>query len=55
MLAELEPLYVVDLSCDEEVVPFYERIGFAPYQSMIRRDRSALESRASVVGPDTPK
>jgi len=43
VLAELGPRYMVDLVCDEDVVPFYERLGFTPYRAMVRRDRSAIE------------
>jgi len=49
ILAELEPRYMVDLVCDEDVVPFYERLGLTPYRAMIRRDRTALRRNA----PDT--
>ena len=42
ILAELEPRYMVDLVCDEDVVPFYQRLGLTPYRAMIRRDRAAL-------------
>jgi ribosomal protein S18 acetylase RimI-like enzyme len=45
VLAELEPRYMVDLVCDEDVVPFYQRLGLVPYGAMIRRDRSALAAR----------
>ncbi len=27
VLAQLDDLYMVDLACDEELVPFYERVG----------------------------
>jgi GNAT superfamily N-acetyltransferase len=27
LLAELDGLYMVDLACDEELVPFYDRLG----------------------------
>ena len=48
VLAELDPRYMVDLVCDEDLVPFYERLGFTPYRGMLRRDRSAIErSRGS--------
>ena len=43
ILAALAPRYMVDLVCDEELVPFYERLGLVPYRAMIRRDRSALQ------------
>ncbi len=42
ILAALEPRYMVDLVCDEDIVPFYERLGFMPYRAMIRRDRAAI-------------
>ena len=42
VLAELAPRYMVDLVCDEDVVPFYERLGLQPHRAMIRRDRAAL-------------
>ena len=44
ILDALESRYMVDLVCDEDVVPFYERLGFAPYRAMIRRDRVAIMS-----------
>ena len=44
VLAGLEPRYMVDLVCDEDVVPFYERLGFSPYRAMIRRDRTAIDA-----------
>jgi GNAT superfamily N-acetyltransferase len=48
VLAELDPRYMVDLVCDEDLVPFYARLGFMPYRGMLRRDRSAIErSRGS--------
>ena len=42
LLEALGPRYMVDLVCDEDVVPFYERLGFTPYRAMIRRDRVAI-------------
>ena len=42
VLAALGPRYMVDLVCDDALVPFYERLGLVPYRAMIRRDRSAL-------------
>jgi GNAT superfamily N-acetyltransferase len=42
ILAGLEPRYMIDLVCDEDVVPFYERLGLQPYTAMIRRDRTAI-------------
>ena len=42
VLTALEPRYMVDLVCEEDVVPFYERLGLTPYRAMIRRDRAAI-------------
>ena len=56
ILDALGPRYMVDLVCDEDVVPFYERLGFAPYRAMIRRDRVAIMSgpgrNPAEAGPD---
>ena len=30
MLGTLDGLYAVDVVCDEDVMPFYERLGFVP-------------------------
>ena len=38
VLAELEGLYMVDLMCDPELQPFYERFGLTPLSGMgVRR------------------
>jgi ribosomal protein S18 acetylase RimI-like enzyme len=43
LLAELEGLYMVDLSCDEDVVGFYERLGLQRWDAgMGVRNRGAL-------------
>ena len=43
VLARLEGLYMVDLACDEELVPFYERLGLMRVGvAMGIRNRSAL-------------
>lgn len=42
MLARLRDRYMVDLVCDEDVVPFYERLGLAPYRAMIVRRHEVL-------------
>lgn len=41
LLARLEPLYMIDLVCDPELQPYYERVGMQRAQAMIRRDRAA--------------
>lgn len=52
ILAELEPRYMVDLVCDEDLVPFYARLDFRPYRAMIRRDRTAIMTAAGRFGRD---
>ena len=43
MLAQLGDLYMVDLACDEELVPFYERLGLQRVGAAVgRRNRAAL-------------
>ncbi len=43
MLAELEPFYMVDLVCDPELEPFYERFEMMPLSGMGLRRRRLLE------------
>ena len=47
VLDALGPRYMVDLVCDDDVVPFYERLGLSRYGAMIRRDRGAIMSASS--------
>lgn len=43
LLARLGDLYMIDLSCDEDVVPFYERLGLQRWDAgMGIRNRDAL-------------
>ena len=49
VLDALRDRYMVDLVCDEELVPFYERFGLAPYRAMIVRRRDAI---AALAGDD---
>ena len=37
MLDQLEPLYMIDLCCDDEMMPFYDRFGFTRGRSMLKR------------------
>ena len=37
LLAQLGGLYAVDLSCDDELAPYYERLGFTRGVAMVRR------------------
>jgi ribosomal protein S18 acetylase RimI-like enzyme len=43
-LARLEGLYMIDLSCDEELVPFYRRFGMEAMGAMGIRRPSAIPS-----------
>lgn len=42
MLAELDGRYMVDLTCDPELVPFYQRLGLTHHDAMIRRRPEAI-------------
>ncbi len=48
MLARLRQLYMVDLICDEDVQPFYERLGMRRYTGMLVRNYDRQSSEASV-------
>jgi ribosomal protein S18 acetylase RimI-like enzyme len=45
MLARLRGLYMIDLTCDPDVQPFYARLGMRPSTGMLVRnyDRQACE------------
>lgn len=38
MLKRLERFYSIDLMCDPDVQPFYERLGLRPYTGMLSRN-----------------
>lgn len=38
MLAELSELYMIDLLCDEELQPFYRKVGMHPATGMMVRN-----------------
>jgi len=38
LLGQLGHLYAVDLSCDDDLVPFYERLGMRRGNAMVRRN-----------------
>lgn len=38
MAEQLAHLYMIDLICDDNLIPFYERFGFRPYTAMIKRN-----------------
>ena len=38
MLTTLEDMYAVDLCCDEQIIPFYKKIGFNKCNGMVKRN-----------------
>ncbi len=38
LLVQLHAIYGIDLMCDEDVAPFYTRLGFRQYNGMIIRN-----------------
>ncbi len=42
LLEAVGPRYMIDLVCDDDLVPFYERFGLLRHGAMIRRDRAAI-------------
>jgi ribosomal protein S18 acetylase RimI-like enzyme len=43
LLERLRDRYMVDLVCDEDLVPFYERFGMVRHGAMILRRHAALD------------
>lgn len=41
LIKEVSPCYMIDVACDDDVVAFYERLGFTRGNAMIRRDYAA--------------
>ena len=52
ILAALESRYMVDLVCDDDLVPFYERLGLVRHTAMIRRDRAAIMAATDRLSGD---
>jgi ribosomal protein S18 acetylase RimI-like enzyme len=48
LLALLEGRYMVDLCCDDELVPFYERFGMIRLTAMARRTPGAIPGSSSL-------
>ena len=38
MLTNLKDMYAIDICCDEEIVPFYTKIGFSKCNGMVKRN-----------------
>ncbi len=55
ILERLEPRYMVDLVCDEDLVPFYRRLGLATHRAMMRRDRDAIATAAQRFGGEAAR
>ena len=45
LLTRLDGLYMVDLTCDPDLAPFYERLGFRTSTAMMKRDYHAQSGR----------
>jgi GNAT superfamily N-acetyltransferase len=54
MLDELRGVYAIDLTCDEEVAPFYGRLGMTRTVGMSLRDSSAAERLSRAGDTDSP-
>jgi len=51
LLNDLPDLYMVDVICDENVVPFYERLGLRRLDAALGlRNRSALQASSEPAG-----
>jgi ribosomal protein S18 acetylase RimI-like enzyme len=42
MVEQLREQYMIDIVCDDDVLPFYERLGFTPWTAAIRRNTAPL-------------
>ena len=38
MLTTLKDMYAIDICCDEQIVPFYKKIGFSRCNGMVKRN-----------------
>lgn len=47
MLERLRDRYMIDLVCDEDLVPFYERVGLMRYGAMVKRQPEVLRVATS--------
>lgn len=48
MLEALKPYYMVDIVCDEHLVPFYEKAGLKRSVAMIRRNYEQQSGRGTI-------
>jgi ribosomal protein S18 acetylase RimI-like enzyme len=49
VIERLRDRYSIDLVCDDELVTFYERLGFVQLRAMSRRDREALTAERDAL------
>lgn len=42
LVAQLEGMYSIDLACDEDLIGYYERLGFFSFTAMGKRNRDVL-------------
>jgi len=42
VLSRIGRRYMIDLTCDEDLVPFYDRFEMIPGRAMVLRDRGGL-------------
>jgi len=47
LLADIGPLYMVDVMCDEDVLPFYESLGFRRANGAVRRHFTRRNAQVS--------
>lgn len=50
LLEKLKHLYMVDLTCDANLQPFYERLGMQRYTSMMMRRFDRQDGRLTAAG-----
>lgn len=43
LLQQMDHLYMIDICCDDEIVPFYTKLGFHRVNGMIKRTYKALQ------------
>ncbi|TVQ53885.1 MAG: GNAT family N-acetyltransferase [Phycisphaerales bacterium] len=50
MLHKLEDHYMIDIVCDPDIVPFYERLGFARGTAMMQRNYNRQSGQPKSTG-----
>lgn len=53
MIDQLEPLYLIDLSCDPDLTPFYQQFGFTSSTAMLKRSYPHQAGRDPCQGEKT--